>query len=205
MAIAPNPFVAQAELRYSQDAQEVENILHFLASTVWTAEDCARLAQELGVWWNAEVRTLQTSDVALREIYVKGMLNGSAPEGTDSTYSGIQGAVAAPSLPNNVTCSISFRTGRTGRSYRGRNYIIGLAEEAVLRNKVAGSILEAWTNAYIALKPESIYIAAGVWSVYSQRAAGALRSVGLATPIATALFVNDIVDSQRRRLPGRGQ
>jgi hypothetical protein len=205
MAIAPNPFVAQAELRYTQDAQEVENILHFVSSTVWTSEDCGRLAFELGEWWNQQVRPLQTSDVALREVYCKGMLNGSAPEGTDSTYSGIQGAVAAPSLPNNVTCSVSFRTGQTGRSYRGRNYIIGLAEEAVLRNKVAATILEAWTNAYISLKPDSIYIAAGVWCVYSQRAAGALRNVGLATPVSTALFVNDIVDSQRRRLPGRGQ
>lgn len=205
MPIAPNPNVIRVELRYDQDNQEVENTLFFETIGPATTADCENLALDVNGWWGAFVRPLQPTDVTLREVYARVMLNGEAPEGTSTDGLPDTGTKVGTALPNNVTHAISFRTGFSGRSRRGRNFIIGLVETDVTRNQVAAGVVTLWTAAYRELLPGAGNIPTAIWVVYSQYSNKVLRTTGLATPVNNVVFTNDVVDSQRRRLPGRGQ
>lgn len=205
MPIAPNPFVIQAQMRYTQDAQEVENILYFNVGSAASGANCAALADELAVWWDTSIQPLQPTSVTLREVYCKVMLNGTAPEGTSTFGLPADGTGIGSALPNNVTCSVSFRTGFSGRSFRGRNFIIGLQEAQVTQNEVSNVTIAAWEAAYEQLLPGAGVITEGEWCVYSQWSNNVLRATGLPTAVLDVLFKDDTVDSQRRRLPGRGR
>jgi hypothetical protein len=205
MAFAPNPRIVQVELRYDQDNEEIENLLYFDTGSIATQTECALLALEVNGWWGVTVRPLQATTVTLREVYAKVMIAPPAPEATSTAALPAAGTGGTAALPNNVTCSISFRTGFTGRSSRGRNYIIGLMEGGVVANQLNAGVIQAWTAAYEGLLPTGPYITGGTWVVYSQQNNGVPRVTGAFSPVSTVLFVNDVVDSQRRRLPGRGQ
>lgn len=205
MPIAPNPSVAQVELRYTQDSQKVENILYFQFPGPMGDEDLDTLCLEVNGWWGATVRPLQPSDVTLREVYSKAMLNGPGPEGNSVDGLPDVGTLLGLPTPNNVTMSVSFRTGLTGRGSRGRNYIIGLVEGDVNKNQIDASTVDAWQSAYEKLLPGGGFITVATWVVYSQYSNNALRNVGVATPVKSVVVVDDTVDSQRRRLPGRGE
>lgn len=205
MPNAYNSSVMKFELRYDWDNEEVENILYVATPAPANYSDVANTCIDLNTWWSTEIKPLQANTVTLREIYGKVMIAGAAPEYTETTGLPSAGTKVGASQPNNVSLAISFRTGFAGRSFRGRNYIIGLVEGDVTNNQVGAAVLNAWQTAYQQLLPAGGYLNFGVWSVYSQFTNGDLRPTGVATSIIAAVFTNDIVDSQRRRLPGRGQ
>jgi hypothetical protein len=120
------------------------------------------------------------------------------------------GARSAAALPNNVCLTVSFRTTARGRSFRGRNYISGLAEDQVVLNTVDSGTLTDIRDGYQDLM--SIAGAATVDWVVVSRFSGVdpdgdpvPRLSGLSTEISAVLIVDAIIDSQRRRLPTRGQ
>ena len=86
---------------------------------------------------------------------------------------------------------------------RGRNYIVGLAEDVVSGNSVTPGFAAAVTAAYTALITAT---GAGpwLWVVVSRYSNGAPRSQGLAQAVNAALLTDTNIDSQRRRLSGRG-
>jgi hypothetical protein len=114
-------------------------------------------------------------------------------------------------LPNNVTLTVSFRTANRGRSFRGRNYVVGLGETQVAGNTVAPSVITAFDGIYSQLLASPV-AAIATWVVVS-RFSGVdpvtkepiPRVTGIATPITSVTVVDNVVDSQRRRLPKRGQ
>jgi hypothetical protein len=59
--------------------------------------------------------------------------------------------------------------------------------------------------AYNQLLSPSPYVGTAVWSVVSTQHNKAPRTNAVVLPITNALCVDTTVDSQRRRLPGRGR
>lgn len=151
------------------------------------------------VTWFATYAADHVSDtVNLSRIVVTDM---SVPNGAqiDIPVTGQAGNVASPALPSNVTFATSFRTGLSGRSFRGRGYWIGLAESMVLNNTLdatqAGLIRDAWEE----FDNELGTISMG-HVVVSFVANGVPRTEGLATPINAYVNVDTRIDTQRRRL-----
>lgn len=205
MVFVPGPNIAQAEIRMVQDSQQIENVLYFDMGGVATPSDYEQLAFDLWQWWAADRAPLTAPQVSLVEVYVTDLTSDTAPVYSYTGTSGpITGTAASAVLPANVTICVSFRTAGRGRSARGRNYVPGLTEADVVNNTLdagtAGSILEAYQE----LLPEGA-ITTGTWVVFSREEDGAPRTIGLAQPVTSVVITDRTVDSQRRRLPGRGR
>jgi len=106
-------------------------------------------------------------------------------------------------MPGGTTFCLSLRTGFVGRARRGRIYTIGMNEG----QQSGGVVTSGYRNAWIT-NIQQLMLAVGTtnWElvVVSFMLNGLPRDEPLVTPVTTVLAVDDFVDSQRRRLQGRG-
>lgn len=111
----------------------------------------------------------------------------------------LQGTQASDALPSPNALVVTLRTQYAGRSYRGRQYIPGLAE-----GLSTGSIEDGATVSAIQTYYDDLVAGIGAggsstdyqWGVYS-------RKVPVFTPI-TSTLVRSTLGTQRRRRPGVG-
>jgi hypothetical protein len=113
------------------------------------------------------------------------------------------GTNASDVLPNNVAFVIKFLTTGRGRSARGRNYFPAIPRDQVTENTLESTYVDGVVTAYQNFLVPSLDIDASL-VVVSHFTGGAPRSAGLAQPVTAITFTDLILDSQRRRLPGRG-
>jgi hypothetical protein len=205
MPFVPVPDTLQVELRMTYLEQQVENTLYFQGTPDAEGGTLIDLANEVLLWWNAEVRPYLSNQLTLREIYVTDLsaVDASAYTFTPPTPLPVGGDTAA-ALPGNISLAVSFRTAKRGRSFRGRNFIVGLVEPAVTGNNVSNDFANGMQDAYGALLSGSI-AADWTWGVVSRYTNKLPRATGIFTPITAAIVTDTVVDSQRRRLPGRGR
>lgn len=203
MPFIPAENVVQVELRFIQFAQQVENTLYYYSADSFGAGDLPALTEMVGDWWDAEIRPYQSSSVTLNEIYATDLTSNVSPVYSDTSRNGQAGGNGATAgLPGNVSIVVSFRTQGRGRSARGRNYFIGLVEGAAVGNTVDPLVASAIEEGYNAM---STYVTfPWQWIVLSRYFEGAPRTEGLIQPVTNAIIVDSNLDSQRRRLNGRG-
>lgn len=204
MAFVPVANTLMIEFRMTVADQQVENTLYARAPAPPSYNGAVALAGILETWWETYMAPTLSQGISLHEIYITDLTSANSFTVTHTVSPVIPGTVANAVLPNNVALAVSFRTAQRGRSYRGRNYICGLAENQVTDSTVNGAVSTALIGAYnqfkIALDAE-IY----EWVVVSRYSAGQPRTNGIATPVTAVAVVDLTVDSQRRRLPGRGK
>lgn len=203
MAFIPALDILQVEMRYTWDGQKVENVLYVRGGSTWNTLQMSDTADMFYDWWLGNLQALQSDEVALTEIYVTDLTTASSPTFTRSGDPGDVGARMSPSLPNNVSLAIHFRTAGRGRSSRGRNYIVGMTEDQVVNSEMLDTEVGAYITAYEVLITAA-FPNTGSWIVLSRFAGGAPRVAGLPQTILSVGATDLTVDSQRRRLPGRG-
>jgi len=211
MPFIPVPNSALVELRYTANGQQVENTLWFDLGQVPATADLQALVGATFGWWSDNVKPLQAAAVQLREIFATSMHSADGPIYTFAPSVAEFGTNNQPIQPGNVTLSISFRTAQRGRSFRGRNYAIGLTEPDTEANTVVGTKVTEWQAAYFELI--ALASAAGwTWCIAS-RFSGVdpvtkkpiPRETGVTSDVTGVIVVDGNVDSQRRRLTGRGK
>jgi hypothetical protein len=198
--------IVQANLRFSLYDQQIENTLYFQYKT--SGVDVAAmqvLGQDLIAWWDTYIPTALVNDLVMREVYLTDLSTQTSPTVTVVPGTTVAGASSADSVPNNVTLCVSFRTAGRGRSARGRNYISGFSEGAVTGNTFDPSIAEDIRAGYEELLDATTYTGDWGWVVYSRFENGVPRDEGQALPVDAVVLTDLVVDSQRRRLPGRGR
>jgi len=207
MAFVPFPKAASVELRGTLSGQQIETILGFEFDIVPIQDDLDDLAFACAQWWNADAKFFLPPNYVSREVFVRFLDATDSLSATSTAGTGTVGLYGSAGVSNNVTMCVSLRTARTGRSHRGRNYW-PLAVEAVSGNIITAAIITDVPDLY---KDFFLDPAFGVtpngkwtWSVLSRYNNKAERAEGLATPITNVLVVDNVVDSMRRRLPGRG-
>lgn len=180
--------------------QVAENTLYFESTVGTSIAQMDDLATVLETWWLAEVRPLVSTGVQLDFIRITDLTNSTAP--SKEYLVGEFGTAEGNTLPGNVTAAISFKTALRGRSYRGRNYIIGMTEPQVENDSVQPTVVGGYEDAYeaLALAIDGIDL---VHVVASRTIDGVAMNPGVTTPIST-YRMDDTTDSQRRRLRGRG-
>jgi len=145
-----------------------------------------------------------SADLSLVSAVAFGLSSPSAPIGVYFPPTVATGDVTAASLPNNVAYCISKYTGLRGRSFRGRFFLPGIPENA---RETPSRVTAAYrTNIQTACTGALDFMISNGFPpvVVSWYTGGDIRTTGVATPITALGPVDDVLDSQRRRLPGRG-
>lgn len=213
MPFVPVPRTAELEAVYLLDSQIVENTLYYQHTTTPTLAQLIDLVEAV----NTAIRTnlIPFMSNAIQLLRLVGTMIDVA-DGlvyTSTTSLPISGGDSTESMSSNVAACISLRTGHAGRSFRGRNYVPAIPIGAVTVNTLSSDYRTGVANAY------NNIVTAGVddgwqgvvvsryhgFTVSGGRKIPTPRSEGIATPISAVFFSDSTVDSQRRRLPGRGR
>jgi len=204
MAFIPADQVIRTEMIYSWGGQIVENVLHWLSSEPVSEIVITTLLEAMEEWFNDFLSTDVSNEISLTEI-----------KGTDLTAAGsfvvehfptspIPGDAATPSVPNNSTLAIKLTTLGSGRSARGRNYLCGLVDA----NTNGSTEYQATPTAELIVNYleflDTPFTPDYELSVVSFYHLGAPRVSGLVQPVI-GIGADLFLDSQRRRLAGRGQ
>lgn len=205
MPFVPAANTLLAELRYTYGSVKMENTLYFQGSAGVTPALGITLGNALISWWNAHFKAPSPTAFSLVEVHVTDL--STQTSFTESVTTGLPsaGSSTVDGLPFNVAFCISFRTANRGRSGRGRNYVAGLTEADTQYSTIISTRRAAIVSAYLLLVGAGTFVAGLQWVVVSRFSGGAPRLNALVQPITTAFAVDDITDSQRRRLPGRGK
>jgi len=207
MAFIPVPDTVQVELIYDTPAGTAENTLwfHYEGTGDITEFAISTLCGEIVQWWVTEVMAFVCDEITLREVIGTDMSTEISEAG--SSPADAVGVRADNVLPQNVTMAVSFRTPNRGRSYRGRNYVVGLGEGQVANDIVGATWTVGYVDAYAAL-PSYLPVVLGDpqwnWVIASRYTNNAPRTTGVFSSVTAVQVTDDYVDSQRRRLSGRG-
>ena len=203
MPFVPTPNVFTVEMRYIWNNEQCENVLAFEGASAPGPDDAQGLMEDLVNSWSVNASPAVVGTCALVELYA---VDQSAQDGWTSSFPLlpiVPGNYNGPSMPNNVTLARSFKSNSRGRSARGRNYPPGMPEGLADGNIVSATWMNAWGSFYLSI-PGIAADNGCLWVVLSRTANKQPRQQGVTFPIITSSFTDNIVDSQRRRLPGRG-
>ena len=204
MPFVPATNVVQAELVFNWSDQVVENVLHYQVAGGPTPAHMTEIGAALVSWFGSGHDVIVGDEVQLTEVRLTDLTTQFSPGVTFTAGLPIVGGHVSPSLPNNVSIAITKRTALRGRAYRGRIYHIGLTESQVTENAVSPTTLATIIDSYESIRELTISAGTIPMVVVSRYLGGDERSAALVNVIIG--FSSDgIVDSQRRRLPRRGQ
>lgn len=200
------PGLIRVEMHFLLNGERTENVYHCMNNLPNPgAEQLHLIANTFKNWWTTEVRPLTASNCILQEVTARELTpTGVAVLETDGLPSG--GTVGGGNaLPGNITLAIHWGTGLRGRSYNGRTYHMGFNRDQVNGNvvdpTVGANLLSAYNALRTALDNALVGVEFGVLSVQHNKE---WRTPPILTPI-TGVAIDPNMDSQRRRLKGRGQ
>lgn len=194
----PNaPAICRVSMLFSRDTRTFVNTFHVYRSTAWSISAMTALATIFSDWWTNNYRQFVWTGVALTQIQVRNY-NPALPLAYDYTPAApVPGLVNTPPDPASATLSTSWRTGLAGRKFRGRFYTVGMVEAHSQDNDTV-------TSAYV------IAAGAAASALIANVVAGGLslmifhRIDNTFTQVVSTI-VENLVDSQRKRLAGRGR
>jgi hypothetical protein len=198
------------ELVFEEDGQIVENTLYFTNDADWSEGTALDWLGALRDIIETELMPLLHTTIALVRL-VGTLLTAVDSFSTILVVTPpIGGSVGGTVLPNGTAYTVTFNTAARGRSNRGRNYIAGLNTAAMVDgNHVTGDFRVALLAYFDAIRLAALD-ASLRWVVVS-RFSGVdgdgkpiPRVTGVTHNITSASTFDNVVDSQRRRLPGRG-
>ena len=193
---------ASVEIRCLQEGQRVENRIYCTKSG-YTQAHLDALTGAIASWWLTSWQPIASSALVHREVYARDERTVAGLESTSTASAGESGALTDVALPLGSSLCMSLRTGATGKNSRGRFYALG-----AVRPQVSGSIAG---SGYIDLVAEALVdLAAAIngagwnWIIASKFFNKLPRASASIRVITDILAIDDVMDSMRRRLPGRG-
>lgn len=205
MDYIPVPNCAQLEFVYSFAGQTCENVLHYTKDDAWDVVTLTALADAAIAEWIASIKPVMTNLLSLTSVIATDLASQSGASITRAGGLPSAGTQTGTALPNNCALVVTKRTVMRGRSFRGRIYHPGLPTPQTSGNTVTGafvtSIVNGW-NALTAIAMPGPIVAQMV--VVSKFHEGNPRLLGITTPVVNVTS-DGVIDSQRRRLPGRGK
>jgi len=176
------------------------NVYYLNKATTILSTDLTTIINTIKTWWTGTAKGGFHSSLALAAIRTRDMTS-QAGLVEDYIYPTPEaGTVAGVAAPSNVAVCVSHRTGLAGRSYRGRTYLMGIAENVYTDNHLDTTYPAAF-GTLVQDMMDDLYTAGSyvhvVASFYHNHAPRATAQI---TPV-TYLQVNSRLDTQRRRLP----
>jgi hypothetical protein len=203
MTFVPTASCVRVDMQFTNTGQQVHNVIYCTGATNFTQVERLALANAIVTWWTTTGKTAFSNGLGLTQVTVVNQEADNAPSSTVIVSPVVYGTLATGNVPNNAAACATLRTDLRGRSYRGRMFLGGIDLSGLLDrvNLTTGQV-----TAFLTQLGTLLGAIAGVsaqWVVLSKFHNGVARSAGVATPI-TAISMDQSVDSQRRRLFGRG-
>jgi hypothetical protein len=203
MPFVPVPNCALLELRGTLDGQRVENTLWFSKTSPMLETELLALCSDVGLWWKTSIAPALSHDLTIHEIQATDQSTASGAIAVLDPSPAIVGESPDKSLPNNCAFCVSIKSGLRGRKHRGRNFVMGIPESVVTNSHASASFVNAIHNGYQALLTATS-TSGFQWVVVSRFSGPPPHTIGSSVPVVGAAVFDDVIDSQRRRLPGRG-
>jgi len=170
----------------------------------WNLAAMQDLALAVKGWWDALYKQYVTNAISLVQIQIR-QLNPLLPLAYDLPVTPpIVGILAGTEEAANVTATMSERTGLAGKAYRGRMYIAGVAENYVNANDTISSVFLAGMALIIGALINNDLPAGQVLAIF-HRPGLVPKPLDNQYTLVNSYVTENILDSQRRRLPGRGR
>lgn len=199
MAYIRLPLGIKVALEYEVFGKVIVNVYHVTTSDPILTVKLFDIADVFEAWWTNTLAAEFSDDIGLAAITAHNLDVPNGEKITLPVSPAILGGSPNPAVSNNVALVASLRTALTGRSFRGRAYHAGLAEQMVADNVIDAAKTARMVDAYVdlidRLSTENLLLV-----VASFQTEGAPRATGLATPVSS-IIVNARIDTQRRRLP----
>lgn len=200
----PASNTAKVEVFFRQDSQQIENVFHVRGESAWSEVSLAELVNEFANWVSntyADCWHTSCHAIAIKATDLSSVSGPVIESALDPEVAGVETGSAA--LPSNVSLVIKWTTTQRGRSFRGRTYVPGLAAAFVSANTITptyhATVVGAASQLWSAIRAKN-------WDlvVVSYCNEKEWRTSAAVTQI-TGWSVDTTLDSQRRRLPGRGR
>lgn len=180
----------------------MENVTHWKKATAVTFTDLDNLNGDLQTWFDS-VKGYFSDDLSLVATRCTDLTTLAGASAYSTVTPALVGGHGQPSLPGNCAVVVTKRTAKRGRAYRGRLYQTGVPEDAqdgvdTVTTTWVNNMLTAFGHFLVSSEFHSL-----VFSVLSNFLGGVVRGTGLAEPV-TEISIDTSIDSQRRRLLGRG-
>jgi len=202
MSFQSVPNCAEADIIFSANNVIVQNSVKFtFVGGGYDQSNIDDLAVAIDDWVSTSYLPIVSNQVSYLRTEVRGLEDEFDFFALEDAGAALGGQSFAP-LPNNVTFAVKFGSGLTGRSARGRAYMIGLytavpgTDENFAVDGYAAGAVAVWEALPTAL------VGTG-WThvIVSRFHDGAPRTTGIFFPVTTYSFVDKRLDSQRGRLP----
>lgn len=196
--------VAQVEVRFTQDGQQVENVFHVVAATPLPQSEADTIFNIVNDWARTTLRPHQANNVIYREVEIFDP-NGAGQPRFVYAGTGQSGTQSGTPLPNEVTYALKKNTGISGRKFRGRFFHIGLTNTVVNSNTLVPAEVTALVTIYEALRTSLATASHPLVVAYRDYSVPNPHPIVGAAEVLSITAVDAIVDAQRRRGPGRGR
>lgn len=203
MAFQAVPDTVSIQIIYTQNAVFVQNSFYAELVGGYVLADLVALAAGI----DGQVQGTWKAQQNPNAIYVRTEVRGLALENditaSDNTNAG-PGVFVSEAVSNNVTLSVKKTSGLTGRSARGRTYWIGIPRtqlDPVNENLYLGAYVTAVEAAVDSIRTQINALPLWVPVLVSRFTAGLARPTGITFPWTGSTCVDNIVDTQRGRLP----
>ena len=197
------PNTIQCDVLFMYYGQRVENVLHVQVPGGVDAATLDSTAEEVRDWCQASLLPLLVTAVSFIGVEAKNLSIEAGGTSFAPAIPPVTGGSVGDGMPGGTAFVVTLKTASTGRSFRGRKFIFGLNRSQIAGNQIGGSyaadIVEAFNDLIAVLAAVDKLLV-----IVSRIAAGVERITGLATPVTVASYADLDVDSQRRRLTGRG-
>jgi len=192
----PNTIEMAVNATNANGSEEI-NVLHFYKPSGGVT---LTNLQTLGDFFNANVKAawlaVHTSSYVLHFLRIFGMDNAGSPYLDYSFPANTRGTATGTPLPSGQAIALTLQTPYRGRSNRGRIFFGSLSRDQESNDVITGAlstaILQVGTNMLLAGGTTGMY-----WGVASRKNHNCI--------VINSLKLNTDLDSQRRRLPGRGR
>jgi len=197
MALGIVPNGIKIEMNYTQNGVPVVNRFYVTKTSAPTSADLDDAITTTLAFYNnikqGQHVSLVLQNITATDVHVANGTQTILPLTTANV-----GLLTTPAAAANAALCVSLRTSFTGRSFRGRMYLGGLANAQF----VNAQNIDVGTAATFAGWVDDFITALGVVNqtlvVVSNYAAGVIRAIALATEIISVI-VDTKIDSQRRR------
>lgn len=205
MAFIPVLNCINCKMIFTLGGQFVQNNFYFQTAAPPTTTDLDNTNTFMHTFWTNQLKPNLTADLALVQIQSIDMSAANAPARSLFISPPEAGTLAATvGAPSGSAIVATARTALRGRNYRGRVYLGGLSGNALTSPTTYNATQLVNIITALSWLLNVANTASEILVVVSKFLNKAARSSGIKTPVTT-WTMDTALDSQRRRLLGRGR